>query len=745
MKTIITYQYMTTGDKTRISQIRTAGILTENYSYDGQSRVSVYDQTVDYRPAFTTSYLYDSLDRVTEVQYPAQLNHGSELRKTVTHNYDSASRLSSLTYGGTQQAGNIVYNAADQTTQIKIGASGANQVTEDYTFDAQTGLLTNQTATMGSTTLLDLSYDYGRNGSVGSLSGRTGHLTKIVNNLDTNKNRFYEFDALGRLTKAKGGSTGTLWNQSYTYDRYGNRTNVAAAGTAADSSPIPIDGIPNLTYDNASNRITTNGYQYDVAGNQIRSLAEDGTTWVLYEYDAANRIQLIKKDDKDQTLVQAFQYGSTNARLIDYDPLGTGRNTFYASVGGQVLAEYTEYAQNDPTWTKSYTYLGDTQLSTVTPSGSSGENIEYSHPDRLGAKVKTNQSTGTSSEQASLPFGTALNAESTLTNNTRRFTSYERSAPTGLDYAINRTYDSKLGRFTQVDPIDMGDVSLVNPQSFNLYSYCHNDPINYIDPSGLGFFSFLKKLFKWVMIAVAIVVAVALVLIATAFVTAVLFNATLPAFLGGSGLLGALSGVMGSIGSAFSFMAGAVGIEIGASAGSYLAGAIFFGIGAITNFARTKKPAKSSPCPPIIEDLISGRGWLPHGWFQNTINRALELANKNSTERPDSGRYKEVGGWILLRKDGQKAQAVIKSPEAEPTDTGTQVNLGEPRNHIKKLLNAGWLIVGDFHTHVNKISNPGDVQISEARKTPGVWIYPDGSTKVYGPSSGIFGKGIPAR
>ena len=93
-----------------------------------------------------------------------------------------------------------------------------------------------------------------------------------------------------------------------------------------------------------------------------------------------------------------------------------------------------------------------------------------------------------------MPFGTALNAESTGATN-RRFTTYDRSVTTGLDYAINRHYDPQQGRFTQVDPIGMGSVSLENPQTLNLYAYCANDPINHTDPSGLGFFSFLKKIF----------------------------------------------------------------------------------------------------------------------------------------------------------------------------------------------------------------------------------------------------------
>ncbi len=166
------------------------------------------------------------------------------------------------------------------------------------------------------------------------------------------------------------------------------------------------------------------------------------------------------------------------------------------------------------TWTKSYTYLGDSQLSTITRTAQGGEQTEFNHPDRLGTRVITNQTLGTSYEQASLPFGTALNAEST-TSQSKRFTSYERSARTGLDYAINRTYDSKQGRFTQVDPIGMVASSLDSPQTLNLYTYCGNDPINHTDPDGLFFgslFKVFKAIFKVLRIAVAVLTAVAAVL-----------------------------------------------------------------------------------------------------------------------------------------------------------------------------------------------------------------------------------------
>src|SRR5437588_9641298 len=133
--------------------------------------------------------------------------------------------------------------------------------------------------------------------------------------------------------------------------------------------------------------------------------------------------------------------------------------------------------------------------------------------DRLGTRLVTDPSNGTSFEQVSLPFGTPINAESTGASN-RRFTSYDRSTTTGLDYANNRHYDSQQGRFTQVDPAGMNATSLVAPQTLNLYAYCTNDPINHIDPSGLGFFSFIRRLIGYIVLALVTMLVVAVVLLA---------------------------------------------------------------------------------------------------------------------------------------------------------------------------------------------------------------------------------------
>ena len=65
----------------------------------------------------------------------------------------------------------------------------------------------------------------------------------------------------------------------------------------------------------------------------------------------------------------------------------------------------------------------------------------------------------------------------------RRFTSYERDG-NGGDEAMMRRYAGKWQRFVQPDPYD-GSYNLANPQSFNRNTYVQNDPVNFVDPTGL--------------------------------------------------------------------------------------------------------------------------------------------------------------------------------------------------------------------------------------------------------------------
>jgi RHS repeat-associated protein len=66
----------------------------------------------------------------------------------------------------------------------------------------------------------------------------------------------------------------------------------------------------------------------------------------------------------------------------------------------------------------------------------------------------------------------------------QKFTQYERDNESGLDYAKARYFNYGYGRFTSIDPL-MSSAFPFEPQSWNRYAYCLNNPLNLIDPSSM--------------------------------------------------------------------------------------------------------------------------------------------------------------------------------------------------------------------------------------------------------------------
>lgn len=60
----------------------------------------------------------------------------------------------------------------------------------------------------------------------------------------------------------------------------------------------------------------------------------------------------------------------------------------------------------------------------------------------------------------------------------------EDDSSSGLQTALWRNLETKAAKWTRPDPY-FGSLRRSNPQSFNRYSYVLNDPINFVDPSGL--------------------------------------------------------------------------------------------------------------------------------------------------------------------------------------------------------------------------------------------------------------------
>jgi len=123
------------------------------------------------------------------------------------------------------------------------------------------------------------------------------------------------------------------------------------------------------------------------------------------------------------------------------------------------------------------------------------QNTMYFHPDHLGSSSYVTDKKGNFFEMIEyLPYGETLYDEAATVDKTEfRFTSKEQDAETGLYYHGARYRDAKTGVWLSCDPIleqylagkPAGGV--YNPINMNLYNYCGNNPIKYIDTDGNHF------------------------------------------------------------------------------------------------------------------------------------------------------------------------------------------------------------------------------------------------------------------
>ena len=113
----------------------------------------------------------------------------------------------------------------------------------------------------------------------------------------------------------------------------------------------------------------------------------------------------------------------------------------------------------------------------------------YYHQDRLGTSgYITDNVAGKVTSYVSYDDWGALTSKAVLRMGVREldlvqnYTGHPYDMVLGIYYARARIYDAEGRRFMAVDPV-MGDIR--NPQSLVQYTYCLNNPIKYVDPTGL--------------------------------------------------------------------------------------------------------------------------------------------------------------------------------------------------------------------------------------------------------------------
>ncbi|HOE93338.1 MAG TPA: DUF2341 domain-containing protein [Methanofastidiosum sp.] len=395
-------------------------------------------------PQFTNTYetsityTYDSRGRLTSET--SDIN-GSTY--TTSFSYDDASNITSITYPSTNSY-SYTYDDVNRITALTGYASFAytatnmidtisyqNGVTTDYTYDVRdrpTGIA------IGSLETLNYTYD------------PSGNVLKM-NDWE------YEYDGLNRLEAAT-----SVFDLDYTYDALGNRTQ-QTENTVTTS--YTYNTLMRLTAKTVGGEATY--FTYDPNGNMTEK--EDDNSSYTYTWDINNRLREVRDDGN---LLFEYLYDSQGRRVKSHNH-STGVTTTYIYAGINVIHEATSSESTD------YLYANGMRIAKKT-----GATVKYFHSDHLGStRLVTDSSGQPTFESDYKPFGQDANATGI---EKYTFTGQYSEADIGLYYFGARWYDASLGRFISEDPIKG---SMISSQSQNPYVYCMNNPLRFIDPSGM--------------------------------------------------------------------------------------------------------------------------------------------------------------------------------------------------------------------------------------------------------------------
>lgn len=464
------------------------------YGYDQEGTVTFVSQLLD-GTHYQSSASYNLAGLPISESYPSgaliatEYNNRAQITK-ITRTMGTSSRVlaSNLSYAATgalekQELGNslhhsINYNSRLQPITISLGTTvgGADRINIVYEYGVVNSV-SNAASTVDQTK---------NNGNVAKIKLTPGNgTTTFIQN--------YSYDELNRVKDAAEyvgtGANSPSWTQTFQYDRYGNKKIFNE-----QNQEIPISTV--------NNRITGAGYGYDLAGN----LTQEGAG-KTYEYDAENRMF---RATIGSTVTEYFYDG--NGRRIKKVIGGTeaGTTRFIYNGFGKLVAEY-EGGQMSPNPQKEY-YYGANGLLAIMEQDCAGKVLKYTTPDTLGTtRVVTSMTGAVLSRHDYFPFGeeilgntggrTTAMGYSINDRIKKKFTGYERDDETGLDFAQARYYANSLGRFMSPDEFFGGPIELfffadeasenptfyadvLDPQTFNKYQYCLNNPLSYVDQDG---------------------------------------------------------------------------------------------------------------------------------------------------------------------------------------------------------------------------------------------------------------------
>jgi RHS repeat-associated protein len=409
-----------------IESITVPGGVSTSYAYDGAIPTTI-----------TSSGLVNAS---IAIAYDNELNVTSKKIGTappIVYGYDSDGLLTSI---GVE----TIFRAPENG---RVTTTNAGLINDTRSYDGF-GQIGDYTALLNSSPLFEQHYTRDAAGRITAIAETIGSTTST---------RAFTYDASGRLAGVvENGATVA----AYTYDGNSNRlTRVRSSGTESgtydDQDRVTSYGGYEFAYTangeiaSKTSAFGTTSYRYDSFGNLVR-VALPGGHVVEYVLDGRSR-RVAKK--VDGTVTQKFVYSDGLRPIAQLAPDD-------AVVFQFLYGERAHVPSLIVGTSATYRVIADHSGS---PRGivdvATGASVQYLAYDEFG-NVTTDTNSGFQ------PYG---------------FAGGLYDPDTHLVHFGAREYDPSLGRFLSRDPLGFGGGQL------NVYDYAANDPVNFIDPSGLLF------------------------------------------------------------------------------------------------------------------------------------------------------------------------------------------------------------------------------------------------------------------